>query len=135
MPKAREVVPGREARERGEQHGRDRDREHPLREHVDEERLLDRGRGEVRVDVARREEHVDHRVDVDQSEPERDRHHQHEDAFDRRVAPVEDELQPAVAAAQPGHGEKHLDNGRQQDRGRVDVQLRAHRVRLRDADG
>ena len=33
--------------ERREENRRDRDGEHPLREHVDEERLLDRGRREV----------------------------------------------------------------------------------------
>ena len=40
------VAARREPRQRREEHGRDRDREHPLREHVDEERLLDRRRRE-----------------------------------------------------------------------------------------
>ena len=74
------VAARRVARERREEHGRDRDREHPLREHVDEERLLDRRRRQVRIDEARREEHVDDGVDVDQAEPERHRDHQLEDA-------------------------------------------------------
>ena len=39
-PEAVEVVPRREARERREEHGRDRNRKHPLRQHVDAERLL-----------------------------------------------------------------------------------------------
>ena len=43
---AAQVAARREARERREEHGRDRDGEHPLRQHVDEERLLDRGRRE-----------------------------------------------------------------------------------------
>ena len=74
-PEAGRVAAGGEAGERREEHGRDRDGEHPLREHVDEERLLNRVRREIAVDQARCEEGVDHRVDVDQAEAERDRDH------------------------------------------------------------
>ena len=82
----------------------------------------------------RREERVDDRVDVDQPEPERDRDHVLEDLFHRRVAPVEREPQPAVEAAQPRQRQEHLDERRDQNRDRVHVELRVHRVRLRDAD-
>ena len=136
-PEAGQVAAGGEARERREQHGRDRDREHTLREHVDEERLLDRVRREVAVDQARGEERVDHRVDVDQPEAERDRNHHPEDAPDRGVMPVDQDPKPVVAAveaAEPRHRQEHLDEGRRKDRRRVDVQLRAAGMRLRHAD-
>ena len=55
-------------------------------------------------------------VEVDQPEAERDRDHQLEDAPHRRVAPVEHDPQPAVAAAQPRHRQEHLDDRRDQDR-------------------
>ena len=88
------VAPRREPRERREEDGRDRDREHPLRQHVDEERLLDRGRREQRVDEPRGEERVDHGVDVDEAEAEGDRHHQLQHLEDSRVAPVEHDAEP-----------------------------------------
>ena len=132
--KAVDVPIRRVARERREEDRRDRDREHSLREHVDEKGLLDRRGCERGVDQSRREEGVDHGVHVDQAEAERHRHHQREDALDGRIAPVEHELQPSVATAQPRHRQEDLDERRDDDRHGVDVQLGAHRLRLRHAD-
>jgi hypothetical protein len=129
-----QVPPRREPGQGREEHSRDRHREHSLREHVHQERLLDRGRGEIRVDQPRRKELVDDSVDVDQAEPERDRNHQHEHLPDGGIAPVEHELKPPVAPAKPGHRQENLDERRDQDRERVDVELRAHRVRLRHSE-
>ena len=88
----------------------------------------------VRVDQARREERVDDAVDVDQAEAERHREHQLEHPPHGRVAPVEHEAQAAVAAAQPGQRQQHLDHGPDEDRAGVDVELRVVAVRLRDAE-
>ena len=49
---------------------------------------------------------------------------EHEEAADRRIAPVEDELQPAVEPAQPGQRQEQLNHGPDQDREGVDVELR-----------
>ena len=106
-PEAVQVVPRREARERREEHGRDRDGEHALRQHVDAERRIDRRRG-VLADQPAADHAVDERVDVDQAEPERDRQHHLEDALDGRVAPVDHHLQPAVPPAQPGERQQEL---------------------------
>ncbi len=70
-----ELLAGGVARERREEHGRNRDREDPLREHVDPKRLVDR-RGRLRRDEEAGGA-VDQQVEVDQ--PEADRHRQHQD--------------------------------------------------------
>ena len=65
------------AAERREQHGRDGDAEHALRQHVDAERVVDRAR---RSGVDERpEDRVDQLVEVDDPQADRDRQHQHED--------------------------------------------------------
>ena len=135
--KARHVTARGQPREGREEHRRHGHREHPLRQHVDEEGLLDRRRRQVAVDQAAGEEGVDECVDVDQAQAERHRQHQLEDTPDGRVAPVDQHAQALVAAvetAQPGHGQEDLDECRGENRGRVDVQLSAPRMRLRDAD-
>ncbi len=93
---ALQVVASSEPRERREEHRRDRDREHPLRKHVDAEGCVDRARREVRVDEPRREEGPDHGREVDEAEAERDGQHEHEDALDRGVPPVDRHAEPAV---------------------------------------
>ena len=131
---AGEVVPRREPRRAREEHRRDGDREHPLRKHVEPEGRVDRRRSEIRVDEARGDERVDDRADVDEPERERDGQHQREDAAHRRVAPVEDELEPPVEPPQPGDGEKQLDHRADQDREGVDVEPRGLVVDARNAD-
>ena len=128
------VVPRRERRERREEHRRHSHREHALREDVEAERRVDRTRRLVLVDQPRGEERVDECVEVDQPEADRDRHHQDERPADRGVAPVDHDVQPIVLATQPWQRQQQLDEGRDDDRDRVDVELRARRVRLRDAD-
>ena len=54
-----EVVARREPREGREEHRRDGDGEHPLREHVEPEGGVDRRRSEVGIDEARGEQRVD----------------------------------------------------------------------------
>ena len=98
-----EVVAGGETRERREEHRRDGDGEHPLRQHVEPERGVDRRRREVGIDQPRREQRVDHGVHVDQPERQRHREHQLEEPAHRGIAPVEHELQPAVEPSQPRH--------------------------------
>ena len=83
------VVARGEARQAREEHRRDRDREHPLREHVDPEGGVDRARRELRIDEARGEERVDERLKLIRPRPIVTGHHQHEDAADGRVAPVD----------------------------------------------
>ena len=129
-----EVGARREARERREEDGRDGDGEHPLRQHVEAERRVDRADRVEAVDQPRGEERVDDGVEVDQPEADRDRHHQHERLADRRVAPVDHDLQAAVAPAQPRQRQQELDQRRDQDRERVDVELRVDPVGARDAD-
>ncbi len=133
-PEAVVVAAGGEPRERREQHRRDRDREHPLREHVDPEGGVDRRGRQRRVDQARGEQRVDHEVDVDQPEPERHRQHQLEDAADGRVAPVDHELQAPVAAGEPRERQQHLDHGPGEDREGVDLELAGRAAHVRDAD-
>ena len=58
-----EVTPGGEARQGREEHGRDGDREHALRQHVDPEGTVDRGRRQLRVDQPRGEHRVDDRIE------------------------------------------------------------------------
>ena len=58
VPEAGRVATRRQAREAREEHGRDRDREHALREHVDPKGRVDRARRQLGVDEARREERV-----------------------------------------------------------------------------
>ena len=65
-----------EPAQRREQHGRDRDREHPLRQHVDAERGVDRGRRLLGDEEADRR--VDQQAHVDQAQPEAHRQHQHQ---------------------------------------------------------
>ncbi len=132
-----QIAARREPRKGREEHRRDRDGEDSLRQHVDEERLLNRRRREQRIDEASGEERVDDRVDVDQAEPERDRNHQLQHAAHGRIAPVEHDLQPllpTLEAAQPRERQEHLNDGRDEDRARVDVELRVDAVHLRDAD-
>jgi len=124
----------RQTRERRKENSRDGDGEHPLGEHVNAKGLVDRRRGETRVDEARRKEGVDQRVDVDQPETERDRDHQLERLRDGRVAPVDHEPQPVVAAAQPRHRQQHLHERPREDRRRVDVELRVRTAGVRDAE-
>ena len=57
--------------------------------------------GRARVDEARREERVDDEVEVDEPEPDRHRDHQDEDPRYGGVAPVDDDPEPIVEAAQP----------------------------------
>ena len=66
-----------------EQHGRDRDGEHPLREHVDPEGGVDRARH--LVGDAGADDRVQQQVDVDQPEADRDREHQQQHAPDALV--------------------------------------------------
>ena len=91
------VLARRVARQEREEDGRHRDREHALRQHVEAKGPHDRRRRDVRVQVVRREQLVDQGVDVDQTEPDRHRHHQHERPLHRRVADVDHHVQPAVA--------------------------------------
>ena len=129
-----QVTAGREPRERREEHRCDRDREHPLRQHVDAEGLVDRARSDRRVDPRGRDERPDHRVDVDQPEAEHDRAHQLEDLLDHRISEVDRHPQPVVAAAQPRERQEQLEHRAEDDRARVDVELRALRVGLGHAD-
>ena len=76
-----------------------------------------------RVDQPRREERADDRVEVDQAETERHRHHQHEDLLDGRVAAVDRDAQTPVQPAQPRERQQQLDHRADQDRAGVDVQL------------
>ena len=80
--------------------------------------------GAIRIDEARGDQRVDDRIHIDQAERQRDGEHEHEEAADRRIAPVEDELQPAVEPAQPRQRQKQLNHGSDQDREGVDVELR-----------
>ena len=97
-PERRHVAPRRQSRERREEHGRDRDREDALRQHVEAEGEVDRPRRELGVDQPRGEQRPDQRRDVDQAERQRDREHEHEEPAHRRVAPVEDEPKTARRA-------------------------------------
>ena len=123
LAEADRVAAGGEARQAREEHGRDGDREHSLREHVDAKGGVDRTRRELRVDEARGEERVDDEVEVD--EPDRERHGQHEreNPLDRRVAQVDDRADAAVAAAQPPDRGDHLDDRPRQNAARVHVEL------------
>ncbi len=123
------VLARRVARQEGKEDGRHRDREHALRQHVEAKGPHDRRRRDVRVQVVRREQLVDQGVDVDQTEPDRHRHHQHERPLHRRVADVDHHLQPAVQAAQPRQRQEELGDRRDEDRDRVDVELRRVRAR------
>ena len=78
------VAAGGQPRELREEHRRHRDAEHPLREHVDPERRVDRPRHLVGHDRADRR--VQQQVDVDQPEADRDRQHQHQHLLDALVA-------------------------------------------------
>ena len=128
----RPVARGRAPRERREQHGGHRDREHALRQHVDAERLVDGGRAEVLVD-ARREPRVDEQVEVDQPEAERDRQHQREDALHGLVARVAEPLQ-VPEAPHRGVRDRELDDRAEQDAERVRVEARVGRVQERQAE-
>jgi hypothetical protein len=134
MPKAVEVFARREPGEAGEEHRGDRDREHPLREHVDPECGIDRAGRQVRIDEPRGEERVDYEVEVDEAEPDRHRQHQDEHAPHGRIAPVEGESQPVVQPVEPGQRQEHLDDRPDHDRDRVDVELGVDRLRARHAE-
>jgi hypothetical protein len=119
------VAAGRKASERREENGRNRDREDALREHVQAEGGSDRRRRELGVEQARREQRVDEEVHVDEADRERDRQHQHEDALDRGVAPVENRRQSPVEASQPRDRQEELEERAEYDDAGVEVQLRA----------
>ena len=53
VPEARHVTASREPRKRREEHGRDRDREDPLREHVDAEGGVDRSAARAAGSISR----------------------------------------------------------------------------------
>ena len=112
---------------RREEDGRDRDREHPLREHVDQERLLDRGRREVRVDAAARRRTTSiSALMLISPRPSVTGSISLNVLLDRRVAPVDHDAEAflaAVEAAQPRHRQEHLDERGDQDRDGVDVEL------------
>jgi hypothetical protein len=99
VPESLVVAAGREPCERREEHSGHGHGEHALGEDVQAEGGVDRARGLVLVDEARGEERVDERVQVDEPEAERDRHHELEGAADGRVAPVQHHVEAAVAAA------------------------------------
>ena len=95
-----------EPRERREEHGGHRDGEDALREHVQAERLVDRRRRELGVEEPRREERVDEEVHVDEPDRERHREHQHEDALDSGVAPVDDHVRRPSSLRSHGIGRR-----------------------------
>ncbi len=128
------VAARREPRHRREEDGGDGHREDPLREHVEAEGEVDRAGGEIRVDQARGEERADQRRDVDQPERQRHRKHEDEEAAHRRVAPVDRDPEPAVEPAEPRHGHQELDERRDHDRARVDVELGVLAAGSRDAE-
>ena len=132
VAEAVQVGPRGEPRKRRKEHGCNRDREDPLREHVETERRVDCTRRVEPVDQSRGEECIDDGVEVDQSETDRDRDHQGERLTNRWVAPVDDDVQPAVASAQPRNRQQKLKHRRDQDRERVDVQFVLDPVRTRD---
>ena len=134
VPHPGQVAPGREPGEGREEDGRDRDREHPLREHVDPKGLVDRVRGDERVDPLRRHDRADDSIDVDQAEAEGHRHHQQEHLLDGRIANVEREAETSVEPAQPRQRQQELDHGPDQDRAGVDVELPRLGVCPRDAE-
>ena len=128
---------GHGARRVGRAPGRDRrdgDGEHPLGNHVDPERGIDRARRDRPVDVTRREEGSDQCVDVDQPQAKGDRKHQDEHALHGRVAPVDRQADPAVEPGQPRQRQEQLDHRADDDRAGVDVELSLGRIRPRDAD-
>ena len=128
---ARPVARRGEPRERREQHRRHGHGEHALRQHVDAEGLVDRGRAEVAIDAGR-EPGVDEQVEVDQAESERDRQHQDEDALDGLVARVAEPLQVAQAPHRRPR-DRELHRGAEQDAEGVRVQARIRRVQERQA--
>ena len=104
-----------------EQHGRDRDAEDALRQHVEAERAVDRGRRRLRDERAERR--VDQRVEVDQAEAERHRQHQHQHGADARVAPVERDVEVEADALEHRQAHRELRDGAEDDRDRVRVDL------------
>ena len=123
-----------EARERREEHRRHGHGEDALREHVQAERLVDRGGCKLGIEEPRREERVDEEVHVDEPDRERDRQHQDENALDRRIAPVDDHRQPAVETTQPRDRQEELHERPENDDAGIEVQLRALVVDLRHAE-
>ena len=128
------VVPRGEPGERREEHGRHGDGEDTLREHVQAERLVDRGGRELGVEQPRSEQRVDEEVHVHEADRQRHRQHQDEHALHRRVAPVDDHRQPAVEAAQPRNRQEELHERPEHDDAGVEVQLPALVVDPRDAE-
>ena len=129
---ARPVAGGRAPRERREQHGGHRDREHALRQHVDAERLVDGGRPELLVDAGR-EPRVDEQVEVDQPESERHRQHQREDALHGLVARVA-EPRDAAEAAHRRIRDRELHGRAEQDAEGVRVEPLVGRLQERQAE-
>ena len=103
--KPAQVAARGEARERREEHGRDRDREHPLREHVDQERLLDRGRREV-GSMNREAKNVSiSALTLISPSPSVTGIISLKTCAHGRVAPVDDDAQPLLAVSSPrSHG-------------------------------
>ena len=120
-PQPVEVMARGEARQRREQHGRHRDREDALRQHVEAEGAVDRGRRPLADQRA--QDRVDQQVEVDQPEPDRDRQHQPQDPADPRVAEVEGDLQLEADAPQHGQAHAELDDGAREHAERVGVEL------------
>jgi hypothetical protein len=69
------------------------------------------------------EEAVDQQVEVDQPEADRHRQHQHQDAPHPRVAPIEAPGEVERRMAQVPGGDQQLDQGADEDRDRIGVDL------------
>ena len=128
------VVASGEPGQAGKEDRRDGDREHSLREHVDPKRRVDRGRRDLRIDEAAREEASIDAVEVDEAEPERTGSIS---TKTRRTAGSRQSMtarRRSSSPAQPRQRQQELDHGPDQDRAGVDVQLRVLGARARDAD-
>ena len=113
------LAAGGKASEGRKEDGRDRHREDPLRQLVDAERLVDRGRRLVADQGA--EEAVDDQVEIDQAEADRHRQHQQQHPPHVAVAPIEAPLELERRVAQVPGGDRKLDQGADEDADRVGV--------------
>ena len=114
-----DVAPRRHAAEGRKQHGRHRDAEQALREHVDAKGVVDRA-WRLPADE-RAEDRVDQLVEVDDAEPDRDRQHQYEDLASRAGRASRGGTEPVVDLPQRRAGHHQLHNRRHKDRDGIGV--------------